>query len=102
MPRTPDAEKEPLVEKLLRERAEAEAKKAQLAKPRTKRKFAPEQPCAAPKYIPLVVWADQQFGAFAPHYNTLLRWVHEGFIQPQPVKMGMYWFVRPGAEYTPD
>lgn len=55
-----------------------------------------------PKYITLQEWATSMFGNKAPHYNTLLRWVHEGRIQPQPKKMGRrYWLVR-DAKYEGD
>jgi hypothetical protein len=99
---------ESLVERVLRDYAEAEAKQraeakaSKPAKPSTKLRVRPVEACKTPKYVPLAIWADQLFGEFAPHKNTLLRWVHEGRIQPQPVKMGKYWFVLPNAEYTPD
>jgi predicted site-specific integrase-resolvase len=52
--------------------------------------------------VPLQEWAKLLMGEHAPHNNTLLRWVHEGRIQPQPVKIGRKWFVRPDAEYISD
>jgi predicted site-specific integrase-resolvase len=42
------------------------------------------------------------FGEHAPHANTLLRWVHEGRIQPPPKKIGRKWWVVPSAEYLAD
>lgn len=56
----------------------------------------------APRYVPLNVWAEQVFGEHAPHYNTLLRWVHDGRIQPQARKIGRKWWVAPSAEYVGD
>lgn len=55
-----------------------------------------------PRYVPLSVWATAVFGEFAPHNNTLLRWVHDGRIQPQPRKIGRLWWVKPDAEYIGD
>ena len=54
------------------------------------------------RYVPLTVWAEQVFGEHAPHYNTLLRWAHEGRIQPQAKKIGRKWWVVPSAEYVSD
>jgi hypothetical protein len=53
-----------------------------------------------PKYLTLDEWAARMFGDEAPHNNTLLRWVREGHIQPQPRKIGRRWFVKPDAEYV--
>jgi predicted site-specific integrase-resolvase len=53
----------------------------------------------APKLVPLAAWAEIVFGDFAPHVNTLHRWVHEGRIHPRPQKVGKNWFVSPTAEY---
>jgi hypothetical protein len=70
-------------------------------------KPAPAAPpaIAAPKpltrYITLNEWAASQFSV-VPHYNTLIRWVHDGRIYPQPVKIGRAWQVRPHAEYVCD
>lgn len=55
-----------------------------------------------PRWISLRDWARQVYGERCPHINTLLKWVHEGRIQPQPKKHGREWRVRPEAEYTPD
>jgi hypothetical protein len=54
-----------------------------------------------PRYITLNEWAASQFSR-VPHYNTLIRWVHDGRIQPQPKKIGRAWQVRPNAEYVGD
>lgn len=54
-----------------------------------------------PRYITLNEWATSQFSK-VPHYNTLIRWVHDGRIQPQPKKIGRAWQVRPNAEYVED
>ncbi|MDC8756225.1 excisionase [Janthinobacterium fluminis] len=54
-----------------------------------------------PRYITLSEWAARMFSK-VPHNNTLLKWVHEGRIQPQPKKMGRAWQVRPTAEYQAD
>lgn len=52
----------------------------------------------APRYITLREWAASQFSVM-PHANTLLRWVHDGRIQPAPIKVGKSWWVKPNAEY---
>lgn len=54
-----------------------------------------------PRYITLSEWAKEMFSK-VPHNNTLLRWVHEGRIQPQPKKIGRCWRVKPEAEYRED
>lgn len=54
-----------------------------------------------PRYVTLTEWATAMFSK-VPHNNTLLRWVHEGRIQPQPKKVGREWWVRPTAEYVSD
>lgn len=46
---------------------------------------------APPRYVQLAIWATTVFGEHAPHKNTLLRWVHDGRIQPQPKKIGRTW-----------
>lgn len=56
----------------------------------------------AVRYVPLSVWAEQVFGSHAPHINTLLKWVREGRIQPQPKKIGRGYFLVPHAEYVSD
>lgn len=58
-------------------------------------------PKATTRYITLNEWAASQFSR-VPHYNTLIRWANEGRIQPQPVKIGRAWQVRPHAEYVCD
>lgn len=55
-----------------------------------------------PKWISLREWARATYGDAVPHINTLLKWVHDGRIQPQPEKHGRLWRVRPGAEYKAD
>lgn len=60
--------------------------------------FAPK---ATTRYITLDEWAASQFSR-VPHYNTLIKWVHDGRIQPQPKKIGRAWQVRPHAEYVCD
>jgi hypothetical protein len=55
-----------------------------------------------PKWIPVRQWAEQTYGDAKPHINTLLRWIHDGRIQPQPEKHGRGWRVRPFAEYKAD
>lgn len=73
------------------------------AKPITRRPTAKKTiSVASPRYIPLAVWADQVFGDHSPHANTLLRWVREGRIQPQPKKIGRGYFLVPHAEYVSD
>jgi hypothetical protein len=54
-----------------------------------------------PRYITLQEWAVANFSK-PPHNNTLLRWVHEGRIQPQPEKIGRVWRVKPAAVYKVD
>lgn len=54
-----------------------------------------------PRYISLAEWGALMFSK-VPHTNTLLRWVHEGRIQPQPKKIGRAWRVKPTAEYVDD
>lgn len=54
-----------------------------------------------PRYITLAEWGARTFSK-VPHNNTLLRWVHEGRIQPQPKKIARIWQVKPNAEYVED
>lgn len=54
-----------------------------------------------PLFITLQEWAAASFSK-VPHNNTLLRWVHEGRIQPQPEKIGRIWRVKPAAVYKAD
>ncbi|NML61792.1 hypothetical protein HHL21_12015 [Massilia sp. RP-1-19] len=57
---------------------------------------------AQPRLVPIAVWAAMVFGEHAPHSNTLLRWIHDGRIQPQARKIGRKWWVAPTAEYRED
>lgn len=52
-----------------------------------------------PRYVTLPEWGAMMFSK-VPHPNTLLRWVHEGRIQPQPKKIGRAWWVMPAAKYV--
>ena len=61
----------------------------------------PKSPPRQPKFQTVTEWAEVRFST-VPHKNTLLRWVHEGRIQPQPQKIGRRWYVTPNAEYRPD
>lgn len=54
-----------------------------------------------PRYITLAEWASMMFSK-VPHRNTLLKWVHEGHIQPQPRKIGRGYQVKRDAEYRAD
>ncbi|MBV6321977.1 excisionase [Duganella sp. HSC-15S17] len=54
-----------------------------------------------PRFITLQEWAATTFSK-VPHNNTLLRWVHEGRIHPQPEKIGRIWRVKPAAVYKAD
>ncbi|SAK53115.1 Excisionase-like protein [Caballeronia calidae] len=54
-----------------------------------------------PRLIPLSEWAVIVFGENTFHPSTLLRWVHDGRISPQPKKIGRTYFVDPKAEYVP-
>lgn len=58
---------------------------------------------AGPKsrYVTLQEWAALMFSK-VPHSNTLLRWVHDGRIQPQPKKIGKHWQVERNAVYVAD
>jgi len=53
----------------------------------------------SPNLLPLKEWAKRQYGDFAPHRNTLLKWVRDGRIQPQPEKQGRAYFFKPEAKY---
>ncbi len=53
------------------------------------------------RYITLQEWAALMFSKI-PHNNTLLRWVHDGRIQPQPEKIGKHWQVKRDARYVAD
>lgn len=52
-----------------------------------------------PRYITLQEWAAEMFSK-VPHANTLLRWVHDGHIQPRPQKIGRMWRVKRDARYV--
>lgn len=51
------------------------------------------------RYVTLDEWAKLMFSE-VPHPNTLLRWVHNGHIQPQPEKIGRKWQVKRDARYV--
>jgi hypothetical protein len=70
--------------------------------PRNSMHLLPEDTIGLGRYIPVTVWIKLLLGEHAPHQNTILRWVHEGRIQPQPVKTGRFWYVRKDAAYIPD
>ncbi|WP_426196215.1 excisionase [Massilia sp. DWR3-1-1] len=69
--------------------------------PKAAKPAAAGAPKPITRYITLNEWAASQFSR-PPHYNTLIKWVHDGRIQPQPVKIGRAWQVRPHAEYICD
>ena len=104
MPKKPAMTKESLVDWVLQNRAETQGKGVARAPPppRNSMHLLPEDTIGLPRYIPLMVWSELLLGENAPHYNTLLRWVHDGHIQPQPVKIGKRWCVRKDAAYIPD
>jgi predicted site-specific integrase-resolvase len=56
---------------------------------------------AKSRYVTLQEWAELMFSK-VPHPNTLLRWVHDGRIQPQPQKIGKCWQVKRDAVYMAD
>lgn len=64
--------------------------------------IAATKPASQPRLVPLREWAAIVFGVHAPHPSTLLRWVHEGRIQPQPRRIGRTWWVAPAADYRGD
>ncbi len=104
MPRKPAKEKESLVDWVLKNRSKTQGQRAARtpAPPRDSMHLLPEDTIGLPRYIPLEVWAHLLLGEHAPHINTLRRWVHDGRIQPQPVKIGKSWCVRKDAAYIPD
>jgi hypothetical protein len=53
-----------------------------------------------PKLVPLEVWAEQIFGEYAPHRNTLYNWRRFGWIVPSPIRIGHRYFVEPTAVYA--
>jgi len=103
-PDTPAKPKESLVDRVMKNTAELNAKGLVRAptSPRGSMHLLPEDTIGLPRYIPLKVWGELLLGEHAPHYNSLLRWVHDGFIQPQPIKIGRRWCVRKDAAYVPD
>jgi hypothetical protein len=104
----PTKPKESIVDGVRRDNAELAAEKAKRSlaaepvKRRSRHELPAEELAKHPRYVPLAIWAQLLLGEYAPHQNTLLRWVHDGRIQPQPKKMGRYWVVRVDAEYVPD
>jgi hypothetical protein len=107
MAKKPGKPRESLVDWVLRGRAEAEAQgktlpPTKLEKRRSIHKLSAAQVAQHPKYVPLLVWGKLLLGEYAPHRNTLQRWVREGRIHPQPVKIGKYWCVKADAEYLAD
>lgn len=52
--------------------------------------------------VPITKWAEIVFGEFAPHINTLHRWIHTGRISPKPLKRANKWWVSPTAQYVED
>ena len=103
-PKKPAKETESLVEWVLKNRAEMQLQKAVQAPapPYGSMHLLPEDMIGLPRYLPLTFWAALLLGEHAPHYNTLLRWVHDGRIYPQPIKVGGAWNVRKDAAYMPD
>lgn len=51
------------------------------------------------RYVTLQEWAETMFSK-VPHSNTLLRWVHDGHIQPPPQKIARVWQVKRDARYV--
>ena len=51
------------------------------------------------RLIPVSVWAEEMFGAYAPARNTLLSWIKDGKITPAPIKVGRRYFCKPDARY---
>lgn len=100
----PAKQKESLVEWVLKNRAELNAKGSVRAPspPSHSMHLLPEDTAGLPRYIPLAVWGCLLLGEHAPCQNTLIRWVHNGMISPQPVKIGKLWCVRKDAAYIPD
>jgi hypothetical protein len=62
----------------------------------------PEDMIGLPRFIPLTFWIALLLGEHAPHPNTVFRWVRNGHIHPQPIKVGKQWTVRKDAAYIPD
>jgi len=53
------------------------------------------------RFLSLREWAAAEFNT-PPHKNTLLKWIHDGRIQPPPVKVGKKWQIKRGAQYRGD
>ncbi|KAJ3472841.1 hypothetical protein NLI96_g13229 [Meripilus lineatus] len=96
-----EARKLPLVERVVRdiENGRVRVQAALDSAPKTQ---PPTTPATKhqPKLIPLHAWAEQTFGEYAPHRNTLLNWVKNGKIRPFPKRVGRRYFVTPEAEYV--
>jgi hypothetical protein len=103
-PKQPAKKKESLVEWVLKNRAEMQAEKSipTRAQPYGSMHLLPEDMIGLPRFLPLTFWIALLLGEHAPHPNTVLRWVHDGRIYPQPVKVGKSWNVRKDAAYMPD
>ncbi|WP_082693463.1 excisionase [Aquitalea magnusonii] len=46
-------------------------------------------------------WAKNQFGKHTPCLATLRRWARDGYILPEPLKVGRKWLVNADASYVP-
>lgn len=83
--------------------ADAEDKRGRARKPvdnASKPALSPPQETKSKaKLIPLRVWAQEMFGEYCPHPNTLLNWTKSGKLVPHPIKVGSRYFVRPETEY---
>jgi len=53
-----------------------------------------------PKLVPIRAWAAKTFGDYAPHPNTITKWIANGHIVPAPQKIGRGYFVTPDAKYV--
>ena len=103
MPKKPPMTPAALVDWVRQSRAEMQAKApARPPPPSNSMHLLPEDTIGLPRYLPLLVWGELLLGEHAPGENTLRRWVHDGRIQPQPVKIGKSWCVRKDAAYIPD
>lgn len=104
MPKKPAKERESLVEWMLKDRAQMQVKKSVQtpAPPYRSMHLLPEDMIGLPRFIPLTFWVALLLGEHAPHSNTVMRWIHEGRICPQPIKVGKTWRVRKDAAYIPD
>jgi len=103
-PKRPAKKKESLVEWVLKNRAEMQAEKSipTRTQPYGSMHLLPEDMIGLPRFIPLTFWVALLLGEHAPHPNTVLRWVHDARIYPQPIKVGKSWNVRKDAAYMPD